>query len=66
MKKVLGIVGSPRRHGNTHLLVEEALRGASESGTATETLYWEISKSGSVMAATAAGKESSARKRMTC
>ncbi len=33
---VLGIVGSPRRHGNTEILVAEALRGAAEAGAATD------------------------------
>ena len=37
MKRVLGIVGSPRRYGNTHMLVEEVLRGATRVGTVTET-----------------------------
>jgi NAD(P)H-dependent FMN reductase len=31
-KRVIGIVGSPRRNGNTELLVDEALRGAEEAG----------------------------------
>lgn len=38
-KKILGIVGSPRRGGNTDLLVEEILRGAKESGAETEKLF---------------------------
>ena len=29
---VLGIVGSPRRNGNTEILVDEILAGAAESG----------------------------------
>ncbi len=32
-KQILGIVGSPRRGGNTETLVDEVLRGAEESGT---------------------------------
>ena len=36
MKKILGIVGSPRRNGNTHLLVLEALQGAQERGAEVE------------------------------
>jgi multimeric flavodoxin WrbA len=32
--QVLGIVGSPRRHGNTEILVDEVLRGAKEAGAA--------------------------------
>ena len=31
-KRVLGIVGSPRRGGNTETLVDEVLRGAGEAG----------------------------------
>jgi multimeric flavodoxin WrbA len=34
--KVLGIVGSPRRGGNTEILVDEVLRGAAEAGAQTE------------------------------
>ena len=37
--KVLGIFGSPRRSGNTDLLLEEALRGAQEKGANVERLY---------------------------
>jgi multimeric flavodoxin WrbA len=36
--KVLGISGSPRRDGNTELLLKEFLRGASASGHETELL----------------------------
>jgi multimeric flavodoxin WrbA len=35
-KRVLGIVGSPRRGGNTETLVDEVLRGAKEAGAAVE------------------------------
>jgi multimeric flavodoxin WrbA len=38
MKKVLGIVGSPRRQGNTHLLMETVLEGARSAGAETELL----------------------------
>jgi multimeric flavodoxin WrbA len=34
-KHVLGIVGSPRRQGNTELLVDEVLAGAVENGALT-------------------------------
>jgi multimeric flavodoxin WrbA len=34
--RVLGIVGSPRRKGNTEILVEEVLRGANEAGAAVD------------------------------
>ena len=35
---ILGIVGSPRRNGNTELLVSEALRVVEEKGVKTELL----------------------------
>ncbi len=38
MKKILGIVGSPRCNGNTHLLVSRVMEGARESGAETETI----------------------------
>ncbi len=34
--KVLGIIGSPRRRGNTEILVESVLNGAKEAGAFTE------------------------------
>ncbi len=34
--RVLGVVGSPRRNGNTEILVDEVLRGAKEAGAAVE------------------------------
>ena len=37
--KVLGIFGSPRRGGNTEILLEEALRGAEKAGAKVERLY---------------------------
>jgi multimeric flavodoxin WrbA len=37
--KVLGIFGSPRRGGNTELLVEEALKGAEKEGAEVERIY---------------------------
>ncbi|MHA1443983.1 MAG: flavodoxin family protein [Candidatus Hodarchaeales archaeon] len=37
--KILGIVGSPRRGGNTDLLVDEILKGAKESGAETEKVF---------------------------
>ncbi len=39
MMKVLGIFGSPRRGGNTDILLEEALRGAEKEGAKVERLY---------------------------
>ncbi|MGB7538574.1 MAG: flavodoxin family protein [Anaerolineales bacterium] len=38
MPKVLGIVGSPRKKGNTHLLVSRILEGAQSAGAETELL----------------------------
>ncbi len=37
--KVLGLFGSPRRGGNTDILLEEALKGAEEEGAEIERLY---------------------------
>lgn len=34
--RVLGIVGSPRTHGNTEILMEEALKAAREAGCQTD------------------------------
>jgi multimeric flavodoxin WrbA len=36
--RVLGIVGSPRRQGNTETLVDEVLRGAQEAGAQVEKI----------------------------
>lgn len=37
--KILGVMGSPRRKGNTDLLVSRILAGAAAAGAATETLF---------------------------
>jgi len=37
--KILGLFGSPRRGGNTELLLEEALKGAEKEGAKVERLY---------------------------
>lgn len=37
--KVLGIVGSPRKNGNTDTVVQKVLEGVAESGAETETIY---------------------------
>ena len=37
--RVLGIVGSPRKEGNTDILVEEVLRGARDAGSNTEKIF---------------------------
>ena len=36
MKRVVAIYGSPRRKGNTALLLQEAVRGAREEGAEVE------------------------------
>ena len=36
---LLGVVGSPRRKGNTEILVSQILAGAEDQGAGTETLY---------------------------
>jgi len=44
--KVLGLFGSPRRGGNTDLLLEEMLRGAQSRGAEIEKIFlsdWDIS-----------------------
>jgi multimeric flavodoxin WrbA len=38
MKKVLGVVGSPRKEGNTHILVSKILEGAKDAGAGTELI----------------------------
>ena len=39
MKKVIAINGSPRKKGNTAVLLQHALDGASEAGAATEMIH---------------------------
>ena len=39
MKHVIGFVGSPRKNGNTHLLVAKILEGAQAAGAATEIVF---------------------------
>jgi multimeric flavodoxin WrbA len=39
MKHVIGFVGSPRKKGNTHLLVARILEGAQAAGAATEMVF---------------------------
>jgi multimeric flavodoxin WrbA len=36
MGKVFGVVGSPRKNGNTHILVSAMLHGASDTGVDTD------------------------------
>ena len=37
-KKVLGIVGSPRRGANTETIIDQVLMGSEESGALTEKI----------------------------
>lgn len=39
MKKILGIAGSPRRNGNTHILVKKILEGAEDNGAKTDIIF---------------------------
>jgi multimeric flavodoxin WrbA len=39
MKKILGIVGSPRRKGNTHILVSKVLEGAEAEGALSNIIF---------------------------
>ncbi|RQD83327.1 MAG: flavodoxin family protein, partial [Methanocalculus sp. MSAO_Arc2] len=36
---ILGVVGSPRKGGNSDILLEHILKGAGETGAATEAIY---------------------------
>ncbi len=38
MKKILGIMGSPRMNGNTHILVGKILEGARDNGASAEII----------------------------
>ena len=38
MKKILGIMGSPRKNGNTHVMLSKILEGAKEVGAETELI----------------------------
>ena len=39
MKKILAVVGSPRRNGNTHILVSKIAEGARTKGAIVEELF---------------------------
>ena len=39
MGRILGVVGSPRVNGNTHILVETILEAAKAEGASTEMLF---------------------------
>jgi multimeric flavodoxin WrbA len=55
-KHVLGIIGSPRRGGNTEILVDEVLAGAAEAGAATEKVTLSKLDIGPCRACDACGK----------
>jgi multimeric flavodoxin WrbA len=55
-KRVLGIVGSPRRGGNTETLVDEVLAGAAEAGALTEKVMVNKLNIGPCRACDACGK----------
>ncbi|OGW38288.1 MAG: hypothetical protein A2Y97_04715 [Nitrospirae bacterium RBG_13_39_12] len=38
-RKILGVVGSPRKKGNTHILVSRIIDGAKDKGATTEILF---------------------------
>jgi multimeric flavodoxin WrbA len=39
MTKILAVVGSPRKKGNTHILVSKIVEGAAAEGADTDTLF---------------------------
>jgi multimeric flavodoxin WrbA len=39
MKKILGIIGSPRRNGNTHVLVTRILDGAKKANAVVDAVF---------------------------
>jgi multimeric flavodoxin WrbA len=39
MKKIFGVVGSPRKNGNTHILVSTILQEAREAGAETDFVF---------------------------
>jgi multimeric flavodoxin WrbA len=39
MKKILGVMGSPRKKGNTHVLISKILEGAKSEGAEGEILF---------------------------
>ena len=42
MKKILGVVGSPRKKGNTHILVSRIFEGAKKEGAKGEILFLNV------------------------
>lgn len=39
MNRILGVIGSPRRLGNTHILVSEILEGARQKGAIVDQVF---------------------------
>jgi multimeric flavodoxin WrbA len=39
MNNILGVVGSPRKNGNTHIIVSKILEGAKNKGSDTELIF---------------------------
>ena len=39
MKKILGIMGSPRKNGNTHVLISKILESAQKEGADTKMIF---------------------------
>jgi multimeric flavodoxin WrbA len=39
MKKILAVIGSPRKNGNTHILVSKIADGAKAAGAEVEQLF---------------------------
>jgi multimeric flavodoxin WrbA len=37
--KILGVIGSPRKNGNTHILVTKTLKGAEREGAEVESIF---------------------------
>ena len=60
MKKVLGIIGSPRKKGNTHQLVSRILEGARSAGADTELVLLDDLTIRECIGLTSAGVESPA------
>ena len=39
MVKILAIIGTPRRNGNTHILIDKLLEGAKSEGADTDSIF---------------------------
>ncbi|NMC76313.1 MAG: flavodoxin family protein [Candidatus Methanofastidiosa archaeon] len=39
MTKILGIIGSPRKNGNTHIMVNKILEGAKSEGAVIDSIF---------------------------